>query len=248
MGASVALGDTILSLLHGASARRHDPKSVETTSHRTYSICFDEMTSRVAENCSRLLFLEARPSLQSLAKARQPRPSVVSQLNDFMANLAPAIPPVPLPPFNNIINLPPQPQNPPVSKDVVDGHWYKEDMIVAHGMQNQHDSYYHEYLQVFRSVVDGLVDDDDLADTLTYELNLIQARAGVGVFNSLAFRHPRSLFRHIYNSCCPRMVSCRYATIVGPNQPTPRQTYGPFNPNCEIERCCVYTWISGSPL
>jgi hypothetical protein len=94
---------------------------------------FDErMTSQVAENCSRLLFLEA-PAKPN--KARQPRlASVVSQLNDFMADLAPAIPPVPRPPLNNIINLPPLPENPPVSKNVVEGYRYKEDMAVAHGM------------------------------------------------------------------------------------------------------------------
>jgi len=156
---------------------------------------FDErMTSQVAENCSRLLFLEAPGHLRK-AKARQPRlASVVSQLNDFMADLAPAIPPVPRPPLNNIINLPPLPENPPVSKNVVDGYKYKEDMAVAHGMQNQHDSYYHEYLQVFRSVEAGLVSDDHLANAFTYQLNLVQARAGAGVFNSLAFRHPRDLF------------------------------------------------------
>jgi hypothetical protein len=111
-----------------------------------------------------------------------------------MADLAPAIPPVPRPPLNNIINLPPLPENPPVSKNVVDGYRFKEDMVVAHGMQNQHDSYYHEYLQVFRSVAEGLVSDDHLADTFTYQLNLVQARAGTGVFNSLAVSHPRYFF------------------------------------------------------
>jgi hypothetical protein len=111
-----------------------------------------------------------------------------------MAGLAPAIPPVALPPLNNIINLPPQPQNPPVDRDVAVGHKYQTDMIVAHGMRNQHDSYYHEYLQLFRNTADGLVSDNHLAETFTYQLNLIQARAGAGVFNSPAFRHPRDLF------------------------------------------------------
>ena len=81
-----------------------------------------------------------------------------------------------------------------MSKNVVEGYRYKEDMAVAHGMQNQHDSYYHEYLQVFRNVEAGLVSDDHLANAFTYQLNLVQARAGAGVFNSLAFRHPRDLF------------------------------------------------------
>ena len=49
-------------------------------------------------------------------------------MNDFMADLAPAS--VPLPPFNNIINLPPQPENPPVSKNVVEGYRYQEDILI----------------------------------------------------------------------------------------------------------------------
>ena len=96
-----------------------------------------------------------------------------------------ANPPIDLPPFNNIVNLPPRPQNPPVSRDVVSGHKYEKDMVVAHGMQNPHDSYYREYLQVFRSVAEGLVSDDHLADTFTYTLSLVQGRAGAGMFNSL---------------------------------------------------------------
>jgi hypothetical protein len=137
-----------------------------------------------------------------------------------MADLAPPIPPVALPPLNNIINLPPQPQNPPVDRDIVVGHHYKKDIIVAHGMRNQRDSYHHEYLQVFQSAADGLVDDHHFAESFTYQLNLLQARAGVGVFNSPAFRHPQDLFGLIFNSCCPSMVSCCYGTVVGPNQPT----------------------------
>ncbi|KIM91120.1 hypothetical protein PILCRDRAFT_1323 [Piloderma croceum F 1598] len=74
-----------------------------------------------------------------------------------MADLAPAIPPVPRPPLNNIINLPPLPENPPVSKNVVEGYRYKEDMAVAHEA--------------------GLVSDDHLANAFTYQLNLVQARA-----------------------------------------------------------------------
>lgn len=35
---------------------------------------------------------------------------------------------------NNIINLPPQPQNPPVAKDVAAGHKYEKEVLNAHGM------------------------------------------------------------------------------------------------------------------
>ncbi|KIM73380.1 hypothetical protein PILCRDRAFT_15286 [Piloderma croceum F 1598] len=75
-----------------------------------------------------------------------------------MADLAPPIPPVALPPLNNIINLPPQPQNPPVDRDVVVGYHYNKDIVVAHA--------------------DGLVDDHHFAESFTYQLNLVQAQAG----------------------------------------------------------------------
>ena len=53
-----------------------------------------------------------------------------------MADEQPAIPlvPVTLPPLNNIINRPPQPQNPPVAKDVAEGHRYEKEISIAHGM------------------------------------------------------------------------------------------------------------------
>jgi hypothetical protein len=48
------------------------------------------------------------------------------------------LPPVPLPPLNNVINLPAQPQNPPVASDIVASHRYKKDIIVAHGKYKVH--------------------------------------------------------------------------------------------------------------
>jgi len=53
---------------------------------------------------------------------------IASQLATTMA-----LPPVALPPLNNIVNLPPQPQNPPVASDVVASHKYMKDIVVAHG-------------------------------------------------------------------------------------------------------------------
>ena len=48
--------------------------------------------------------------------------------------MAAANPPIALPPFNNVINLPPQPENPPVASDIVAAHKYKKEVIIAHGM------------------------------------------------------------------------------------------------------------------
>jgi hypothetical protein len=100
--------------------------------------------------------------------------------------MAAAIPAIDLPPLNDIVNRPPQPRNPPDAEDLVAGYMYEKDMLVAHGMRNQHDSYNCEYLHVFRSIAEGLVGDGPLADSFTYQLNLVQAKAGAGVFNSLA--------------------------------------------------------------
>ena len=44
-----------------------------------------------------------------------------------------AAPPIPLPPLNDVINLPPQPQNPPVARDIAAAQQYKKNIIVAHG-------------------------------------------------------------------------------------------------------------------
>ena len=114
----------------------------------------------------------------------------VSQLNDFN-NMAAAlaINPVDLPLVNGIIHRPPSPQNPPVARDVIAGHRYQKDVFIAHSMRNQHDSCYHEYLQLFWSVEEGRIGDIPFADSFTYQLNLVQARAGAGVFNSLADVH-----------------------------------------------------------
>jgi hypothetical protein len=44
-----------------------------------------------------------------------------------------ALPPVALPPLNNIINLPPKPQNPPVASDIAASYRYKKDIEIAYG-------------------------------------------------------------------------------------------------------------------
>jgi hypothetical protein len=44
-----------------------------------------------------------------------------------------ALPPVALPPLNNIINLPPKPQNPPVASDIAASNRYKKDIEIAYG-------------------------------------------------------------------------------------------------------------------
>lgn len=43
------------------------------------------------------------------------------------------LPPVALPPLNGIIDLPPEPQNPPVASDIAASQSYKKDVMVAHG-------------------------------------------------------------------------------------------------------------------
>jgi hypothetical protein len=44
-----------------------------------------------------------------------------------------AIPRVELPPLNNVVNLPPLPQNPPVSMDIATGYKYAKDAVIAYG-------------------------------------------------------------------------------------------------------------------
>jgi hypothetical protein len=51
---------------------------------------------------------------------------------------APNLPPVPLPPLNNVINLLAQPQNPPIASDIIALHQYKKDITVAHGKYKVH--------------------------------------------------------------------------------------------------------------
>jgi hypothetical protein len=50
----------------------------------------------------------------------------------FIFDMAAALP-IPLPPLNNVINLPPQPQNPPIAGDIAAAQQYKKDIIVMHG-------------------------------------------------------------------------------------------------------------------
>jgi hypothetical protein len=45
-----------------------------------------------------------------------------------------AIPAIALPPLNNVINLPPLPQNPPVASDIVASHIYTKEITIAHGI------------------------------------------------------------------------------------------------------------------
>jgi hypothetical protein len=45
-----------------------------------------------------------------------------------------AIPPIALPPFTNVINLPPPPQNPLVASDIVASHRYTKEITIAHGI------------------------------------------------------------------------------------------------------------------
>ena len=48
-------------------------------------------------------------------------------------SMAANLPPVALPPVNNVINLPNQPQNPPVAADIAAARQYKKSVLVAHG-------------------------------------------------------------------------------------------------------------------
>jgi hypothetical protein len=91
---------------------------------------------------------------------------------------APNPPPVPLPPLNNVINLPAQPQNPPIASDIVASHRYKKDIIVAHGKYKSYVSYVALCSdKVWSNIADHAVDDNVFADALTYQSNLIQARS-----------------------------------------------------------------------
>jgi hypothetical protein len=49
-----------------------------------------------------------------------------------------AIPCVALPPLNNVVNLPPRPQNPPVPRDITVGYKYTKDIVIAYGKVQSH--------------------------------------------------------------------------------------------------------------
>lgn len=87
-------------------------------------------------------------------------------------------PPVALPPVNNIIQLPPQPQNPPVAADIAASQRYKRDAIAAHGKLCKICS----IRQVpYIYIGNHSISDTVLADALTYDLKLLQARDVAGL-------------------------------------------------------------------
>jgi hypothetical protein len=50
-----------------------------------------------------------------------------------------ALLPIALPPLNNVVNLPPQPQNPPSAVNVVEGRKYLGEIKIAYGMSIRYD-------------------------------------------------------------------------------------------------------------
>ena len=65
-------------------------------------------------------------------------------------------------------------------------------------------------LQLFLIIADRAVNDDVLADSLTYKMKLVQARAGIGLCSLRGMFSMPLRFDHL--RCCPLMVSWRHAT------------------------------------
>ena len=65
-------------------------------------------------------------------------------------------------------------------------------------------------LQLFLIIADRAVNDDVFADSLTYKMNLVQARAGIGLCSLRGMFSIPLRFDHL--RCCPLMVLWRHAT------------------------------------
>jgi hypothetical protein len=98
--------------------------------------------------------------------------------NDVPPN--PPIPRLRLPPFNNVINLPPQPNDVPSVDDVRNAIRYEKEAFLARGV-------YHHYRK--RQLINpwtasaavNTFNDAQLVDAVVYKANVVQAKAGDGM-------------------------------------------------------------------
>ena len=98
-------------------------------------------------------------------------------------------------------------------------------------------------LQLLLIIADRALNDDVLADSLTYKMNLVQARAGIGLCSLRGMFSIPLRFDHL--RCCPLMVSWHHATSFecssASDHRTPRQTYrSATRSNIKIGNILIY--------